>query len=129
MDKIDIPATKIDSILDLVRLALPLDNNLPLSYTSTVTEMSITQLYKQHAVCFMCDSAIEKSKICTSDICPNYNIKKKSSKALTSNIVEQLKVVFNNHLGSMIRYKGTSFFYYYDINYRNLTFLTSNDII
>ncbi len=107
INKIGVAKNQIDPILDLVRLVLPSDNELPTSFNIMQSFIDTSGLLSMHQICKVCNKElINGSKTCINTECVNNKLIKKTVKVFQSNIEEQIKIIFSNHLPSMLRYKG-----------------------
>jgi hypothetical protein len=107
INKIGVAKNQIDPILELFRLVLPVDNELPTSFNIMKSFLNNSSVVKMNRVCKICCKELDKtSETCENDSCANNKLKKKTVKVFESNISEQIRTIFENHLCSMIRYKG-----------------------
>ena len=61
LDKLSIPETQTDIVLDLIRLTLAIENNLPLSFYSILKTISKPEII-QYLVCTICGEEVLPGK-------------------------------------------------------------------
>ena len=96
-----ISKNKVSCVLELFRLVLPSSNKIPNSYDSMLNKKNISKLIDSHYICTNCKSELEKRF----NICQSCGFTK-ISKCIISNVKLQLEIILENHMKSIIKYKG-----------------------
>jgi len=122
MELLNICETKRDVVLDLIRLTLPLINNLPQSYRRIRNSLERPEL-TETLLCVSCGNELSRGKInckkankkiirkCQSKNCRANRLGLKENsiiKVYESNIFSQIEIIFREHLSTMEKYIGES---------------------
>jgi len=126
VDKLAIPETQRDIVLDFIRLTLPSLNNLPLSYHMVeksiqkpeISSFILCKICNQEISSLKYDESEEKKKIykkkkklkyCPNEDCSSNSLGLKSRsfvKVFSLNIFSQLNTIITNHEETMLNYIG-----------------------
>jgi hypothetical protein len=115
IDKLALPETHKDIVLDLIRLTMPLINNLPLSFHSMQKTVPVSNIIS-FSLCNICFQEIQpslkdgkKNKKCSNDNCPSKVRSFKTNKIIkvsNSDIISQLKLIYNEHKDTILKNKS-----------------------
>ena len=114
VEKLSLAESHRDVILDLIRIVLPVQNNLPTSYNQIKKSIK-TPTLSEFLLCKICCKEIKqnkkdkrKNKICSTELCLSRTSGLKSNnfiKVFSSDIIAQIQMILSKHLDTMINYK------------------------
>ena len=121
VEKLSIPDTHRDLILDLIRLSAPIINNVPESFRRIKNSLEKPDLIET-LICSSCEQEIHKEKLikgkkgrktknkkCLSDTCRSNRLGLKSNsiiKVYEANIFPQIEFIVREHLHTIDKYTG-----------------------
>ena len=113
VDKLALPETQVDILLDFIRLILPIQNNCPLSYYSIKKSIGTPDITST-LICKICDGEIETvkphTKKCNTEGCASASLGLKSNsfiKVFNANIITQITRIYSEHHNTILKYKGS----------------------
>lgn len=105
IDKISISSTHASLILELIRLLIPKNNNLPLLLNSIKKQNLTRSETKNYVLCKICENELINKKCCENRSCLEYkNIISRQIQIHALNIEAQLSIILKNHHHDMLQF-------------------------
>ena len=106
-----LPEAHCETLLNFVRLILPLDNNLPLSYRR-IKKVVNDECMEKTVLCSICFSELNDDKRCSSETCSSHRKEKfLKTTVCVGNVKKQIEYVINANREAISSYRGNIFLY------------------
>ena len=109
IDRISLPDTHSDMLLEFIRTIIPRSNCLATSLYNLRNSIhnKLNLNYEVFFLCKMCSEKLNKKKICESETCLSHSlVKDKFIYVVVNNVSNQIKEIIINHYDSILKYKG-----------------------